>query len=849
MQRSVVALSFALAIAAGLSAQNRPAPQEQPDVRFKVEINYVEIDAVVTDAQGNFVRDLRPEEFQVLEDGTPQEISAFTIVDLPVERLEAPLFAPDAAAPDVRTNSREFNGRLYLLLLDDLHTAPLRSAHVKAAARQFIQGYVAANDLVAVVATSGRSDVSQDFTNDKRLLLAVLDRFMGRKLRSATLEKYDEYQRRRGLPNVRDSLTDPLDLERGAQARSMLNTVRNAADWMSGIRGRRKSIILIGEGIDYDINNVFDAQYASTIRDELRDAIAAATRGNVTLYTVDPRGLTSGADEAMDLGAPPEDSSLRLDSGGLRDEVRLSQDSLRVIADQTGGIAVLNQNDLRPGFDRIHQENSSYYLLGFYSSNERRDGRFRNLTVRVTRPGLQVRARKGYVAPRGRPSTPAAMPAMSAALGDAFRSPVPATGVPMHVFAAAFKGTAPNASVLVSVELEGRGVPFTQSAAGLFENKVELWVAAVDHRGERRDGSPSTLELKLRPATYQAVRARGFRVLQRLSLPPGRYQIRVGALEENGGAVGTVTYDLTVPDFHKSPFEMSGVVLTARSAGFTPNLQPDAELQNALPTPPTAIREFGIGDTLSAYAEVYSGRGGQPHKVDISATVKVEGGRTVFAHSEERGSEELQGDRGGFGYRVDIPLRDIDPGLYVLTIEARSRLSGNATARRDIPFRVTASAVPRESAAPVPGFPDGAAPIEPGEPAAASRAPQESPMPEMQTLDRGLMSGLEEPRQAVVRDEAEWEALWKAHAPNRPRPRVDFATQAVVAVFLGSRMTGGYDVTVTRIEPEGDGATVYYRETRPRPGDMTAQVITSPFHIVATGPFTGSVRFQHDDRR
>ena len=122
-------------------------------------------------------------------------------------------------------------------------------------------------------------------------------------------------------------------------------------------------------------------------------------------------------------------------------------------------------------------------------------------------------------------------------------------------------------------------------------------------------------------------------------------------------------------------------------------------------------------------------------------------------------------------------------------------------------------------------------------------------MPEMQTLDRGLMSGLDEPRQAVVRDEAQWEELWKAHAPNRPRPRVDFATRAVIGVFLGSRRTGGYDVTITAVEPEGDGVTVYYRETRPRPGDMTAQVITSPFHIVATGPFTGPARFQHDERR
>jgi VWFA-related protein len=854
MYRTAFALCLAVAVAGGLSAQNRPAAaQDQPDIRFQVEINYVEIDAVVTDAAGNFVRDLTVEDFQVLEDGKPQDVSAFTLVDLPVERVDAPLFAPDVAVPDVRSNTREFNGRLYLLLLDDLHTAPLRSAQVKAAARQFIERHVAANDLVAVVMTSGRADGSQDFTGDKRMLLRAVDRFMGRKLRSATQEKYEEYQRRRGTPLASDPLRDPLDPERGAQARNMLSTVKNAAEWMGGIRGRRKSILLIGEGIDYDINNPFDATYASTIRDDLRDAIAAATRGNVTLYTVDPRGLATVGDEAMQLGAPPEDPALRLDTSGLRDELRLSQDSLRVIAEQTGGIAVLNQNDLRPGFDRIQQENSSYYLLGYYSSNDRRDGRFRNLSVRVTRPGLQVRARKGYVAPRGRATAPAAAASESAVLSDALASPIPVTGLPMHVFAAAFKGPQPNASVLVSVELEGRDLPFRERD-GHFENNIELWIAAVDHRGQARDGRPSTLELKLRPETRAAVEARGMRVTQRLALPPGRYQIRVGALETNGGAVGTVTYDLTVPDFHKAPFEMSGVVVTSASASQAPTLTPDADLQEVLQAPPTAIREFDRRDVLRAFAEVYNARGAQPHKVDISAAVKVEGGRSVFAHSEERGTDELGGGRGGFGYRVDIPLRDMEPGLYVLTVEARSRLSGNAVVRRDIPFRVTARAGQRLTGTP-PSAPDdrlvsGISPVQPPPEAAATGvARQEKAMPQLQTIDRGLMSGVEQTRQAVIRSDAEWQALWKEHAPTRPLPAVDFTRDAVVAIFLGSRATAGYDVAITGVEPEGEGVRIRYRETRPGAGAMTAQVITSPFHIVSTETFTGPATFQHDDRR
>jgi hypothetical protein len=395
-------------------------------------------------------------------------------------------------------------------------------------------------------------------------------------------------------------------------------------------------------------------------------------------------------------------------------------------------------------------------------------------------------------------------------------------------------------------------LPF-QERDGHFENNVELWITAVDHSGQTRDGHPSTLQLKLRPPTRAAVEAHGLRVMQRLTLPPGRYQIRVGAFETNGGAVGTVTYDLTVPDFHKAPLEMSGVVLASIAASQVPTLTADADLQEALQASPTTVREFGPGDVLRAYAEVYNARGGQPHKVDISASVKVDGGRSVFTHSEERGTEELQGARGGFGYRVDVPLRDLAPGLYVLTIEARSHLSGNATMRRDIPFRITAGAgrpptVTRQPQAEPRTDRETERPREPAS-APAGPAAQERAMPAFQTVDQGLMSGFEEPRQAVVRTDEDWKALWRTHAPNRPAPPVDFSKQAIVAVFLGSRTTAGYSVSIERIEPHEEGVRVVYQERRPASGDMTAQVLTSPFHIVATATFAGPASFEHASRR
>lgn len=675
-----------------MAQQPPPAPPAQlPPVTFKVEINYVEVDAVVTDAAGNFVSDLKPSDFQIFEDGKPQKVSAFSLINIPIERAETPLFAREPIEPDVRSNDRQFDGRLYVIALDDLHTHPLRSVRVKQAAKQFIERRLGANDLAAVVHLSGRANAAQDFTNNRRLLVAAVDKFLGRKIPSATLGRIDEYYRLRDLREPGERINDPNDFERGYQARQTLSSVKSLAEWMSGIRGRRKALVLISEGIDYDIYDIFNARDATTIMEEARDVIAAATRGNVSIYGVDPRGLTSLGDEAIEIQSLPDDTSLGLGPQSLLNEVRLSQDSLRVLSDETGGFAVVNTNDFVDAFDRIVRDNSSYYLLGYYPTNERRDGRFRRIEVRLSRPGLTVRARKGYVAPRGRPSTPPALAAgsndASTAIREVLNNPLPVSGLSLSVFAAPFKGVAPNASVAVTVEASGADLKFTEKD-GKFVNSVELSMIAVDADGKSKGGDGATLNMGLKPDTYQRVSTGGVRMISRLNLPPGRYQLRVAGRETGAGKAGMVVYDLEVPDFSKAPLSMSGVVLTSTSAGQVMTTRPDESFKDVLPGPPTTRRDFDRSETVGLFAEVYDNEGAKPHQVDIATTVRAEGGTSVFQHREERASSELGGARGGYGYTAQFPLKDMRPGLYVLRVEARSRLRSDDPVARETVFRV-----------------------------------------------------------------------------------------------------------------------------------------------------------------
>ena len=683
------------------------APQ-QPSVTFKTDVNFVEIHAIVTDKQGNLVRDLSKDDFEVFEDGKPQTPSVFSLVDLPIERPLTPSFATQPVEPDVRSTVRSFDGRLYVVVLDDLHTSTPRSQLVRDAAKRFIQQYVGVNDLAAVVYTSGREDAAQELTGSRRLLLAAVDKFLGQKLPSATAEKLAVHLRDSDRTrtessdgstsqsqSARDPINDPYDAERGFNARRALELVKNVAGWMSDIHGRRKAVLFFSEGIDYDIYDVFNNKSATSVMQDARDAIAAAQRANVGIYAVDPRGLTQLADETIAIASLSDNPQFREGTPtAFQRELLLAQESLMALADETGGMAVVRTNDIPGALARIASENSTYYLLGYQTDASRSPGRFRKLEVRVKRPGLQVRARRGYIPPdlkalakkRDADAKAGTSPALRAALNN----PLPIGDVPLRVFGASFKGTAKNSSVVLAIEIGGGGLRF-EERDGRFNEKVEVSVVAVDYQGNVRGSDRQTLDLQLRPETHQIVTGNGgVRLLSRLDLPPSRYQIRVGVHESVGGAVGTLLYDLEVPDYSKS-FSLSGLLLTSSAAGAFVTPRPDAQLKELLPAPPVATRVFDPQQTIAFLTELYDNSNRSSHAVDFVATVRdVSDGRTVFSMRDERTIPASATPRSE-GYKGEIPLKDFTPGMYVLRIEVTTR-AGNQFAFREVPFEVTMAA-------------------------------------------------------------------------------------------------------------------------------------------------------------
>ena len=688
----------------GRAQQAPPAPEppQNPLATFRADANFVEVDAVVTDERGNPVKDLTQADFEVYEDGKRQVPSVFALVDPPLPPPSTSK-TPDVES-DVRTTSRRFDGRLYVLVLDDLHTLVTRTPVVRSAARKFIQDYLGPGDLAAVVNTSGRLDASQELTGSRRMLLQAIDKFMGQKLPSATSEKLAVHMRESSAqsdaastdnsgssPPRPDPISDPIEAERAMNARRMFDLVRNLAGWMTDIQGRRKALVLFSEGIDYDIYDVFNNRSATTLLDSARETIAAAQRANVGIYAVDPRGLAGGGDDTLVTANVSADPDMpELGPGAYNRELLLSQESLIAMAEETGGTAAVRTNDINGALARIARENSTYYLLGYHSDSSRAPGKFRKIEVRVKRPGLRVKARRGYMAPNPKNSTKAreapAASGVSPALRAALSNPLPIGDLPMRVFAAPFRGTGRNGSVLLALEIDGPSLRF-QERDGNFQDKIEVSIAAVDYQGKLVDPKVQAFTLNLPPNTYAITTKGGIRILSRLDLPPSRYQIRVGVHDSLGGSVATVPYDIEVPDYSKTPLALSGLVLASARSGSIMTMKPDPVLKDVVPMPPTAVRRFLRQETITVLAQIYDDSSRLAHTVDVLATIqRVADGQVVFQKRDER-SMAAGATAGAEWYKTDIPLTDVAPGKYVLVVQATSRVGKNVAVQQ-VPFEV-----------------------------------------------------------------------------------------------------------------------------------------------------------------
>jgi VWFA-related protein len=622
----------------------------QGPARFRAGVDLVEVDVTVLDKNRQPIRGLTPADFTVFEDRQPQAIVNFSEVDVP-QPVQPPALWMREVSPDVKTNSAN-DRRLFVIVMDDAMTRPdpRMVSNIKQAGHSIVDRF-GPSDLAAVIFTLDDRK-SQDFTNDRVKLSAAVDRFAagfgGGPAGGGDL--FDRYPLNT-IDKVAEALTDmplqrkaliyispgvPIEMTGPAQIQSSPNS--------SSPAGGRPGAG--GAGLPGSVGYVVSGDasgHASALSSQLQDIFRMAARANVSVYCIDPSGLTDA---------------------GVTDA---RKNMLLSLAANTGGFAVVNRNESLETVDQIFVETSSYYILGYRNANPAAAGNFRKLDVRVNRPGATVRSRSGYYPPK-----PAEVRAVAVAdpLTESIKGLVPSGGMQMRVTVAPFAIPGKNTVALALVL--GLRQPAAMRSTQVTET-VRLTVNAYDAKGKPAGSKGEKATLVLRPGPDDEVR---YEVLTRLDLKPGSYQLRLGAVSASLGRSGSIYTDVDVPDFTKNPVSLSGVLISA-----SPSIAagPKDAFAALAPIVPTTQREFE-GHQSTAFLRVYQSK--KIEAVEMKVRAIDVNDAIVFEHADTIAADKFSaGDRAA-DYRFDLPIAKLKAGPYDLTFDAV--LANGKFAHRDV---------------------------------------------------------------------------------------------------------------------------------------------------------------------
>ena len=643
--------------ASAQATADKPAPSPTDQPVFRAGINTVRVDVIVTDRQGNPVTDLKLEDFEIQEDGKPQKAETFRLVKIDPQVQPSYTLRSPRTRNDEETAAADENSRIFAFFLDDYHVLRESSMSMKKPVIDFIANQLAPADLATIMYPLTPVDAAVLTRNHQSIINAV-EKFEGRKYRYEPVNSIENNYVFRLTP-------DQIEIIR---RQVTLGAIRGLCTKLGSLREGRKSLILLSEGFNATLppqmrsnlpgglagtsgvgggarNDPFAAenpledrvQFSAgmDMQRELQDVWDACNRNNTAIYAVDPRGLaTGGFDITANISMQTSQSYLNA-----------SLDTLRELADNTDGRAIVNRNDLAAGMRQIVRDASAYYLVGYNSTQAPTDGKFHQIRVRVKRPGVQVRHRQGYWAYSAedvKRATAPPKPGPPAEVTKALAAIAPMTN---RRYIRSWIGNDKGADGQTRVTLVWEPLPPTPGVKR--DEPRRVTVLATSSSGD----------IVYRGRVPAELAAPGNGGIVRFQAPPGKLDVRLTIEGDGTGTLDTEDRDVVIPDLSAPE-----VILSTPRVWFARNAREFTQITTGTPPAPTAVREFRRTDRLLIRLDAYA-PANAPAKV-TAQLLNQQGTRMIDI--------PVTAPTEGQTHSIDFPLASLAPGQYLLEITGTS---------------------------------------------------------------------------------------------------------------------------------------------------------------------------------
>lgn len=589
-KRLLVAASFFffLIVANAVGQQSQPAgatttqkqgePQKEKEDVVRISVTLVQVDAVVTDEKGRLITNLKPEDFELYEDKRRQQITNFSYINTPTASGQAgaaPATRPGKSTtttvgPPDRLRPDQVR-RTIALVVDDLSMSFESISFVRNSLKKFVDEQMQPGDLVAILRTGAVIGALQQFTSDKRALYTAIERVRYNLMGSGHLSAFADITS--GAPadgglgeaefrRFQEESANTVEQLFSVGSLGALNFVVSGLKDLPG----RKSVILVSDGFQ-----LFSRSGSNDrVMDAVRRTIDLANRSSVMIYTIDSRGLQTAGLTAAD--------SVRFRGGQVaqqlserREKLYNSQEGLSYLANQTGGFVVYNTNDIPSGISRVLDDQKGYYLLGYIpeqSTFKATQGKrqFHNITVKVKRNGLRVRARSGFYGVPDEESRPAvSTPAQQ--IVKALTSPFGSGDIHLKLTSLFGHETQAGSFMRSIMHIDGRDISFVEGQGGQHVGELNVVAYTFGDNGQVIDREGRTYNISVSSEQLQKLKEQGF--VYTINVPikkPGGYQLRVAVRDARSELVGSANQFIDVPDIDRNRLTLSGLVV----AGYDP---------------------------------------------------------------------------------------------------------------------------------------------------------------------------------------------------------------------------------------------------------------------------------------